>query len=157
MNSTGMIRQVKKNLSLRKKILLSAPRRFPFWHSRSGERTEFAEKITKGIPPKIHILKRDVTYWEEAARKFASRRWRYVVNLVYLDSDVYQPIMRCRYLHVQRARFGNDPGFIIVDGKSVPSDLIALNEGLNNEDLMEWSKKFGDKTFAIVHFTKFRY
>jgi hypothetical protein len=155
-----LLTRIKKLLGIEKEILLSVPDTYPTWHSRYGEDTHFASKI-KGVllPVKIHALKSGVTFWESACRKLATGN--YSLRIVYLEDrpqgKVYCPITKGKTLHTQRARYDQSGRQLLVEGKPVPVETVARNEGLTCSDFMEFLEKYDKMEFVIVHFTDFRY
>lgn len=159
----SMLQAIKRLFEIRKKtILLNVPFCFPTWHSRFGEETGFAKKIKGDNPTKIHAIKRNTEFWQEACRKFATGRYR--LKVVHMK-DIYEwkkhyPIIYSHQLHIQQASFIKENNTMLVDGKDVRIEIIARNEGYSLSDFMEFMEHLlltGQSMFCIVHFTPFCY
>ncbi len=142
----------------KKQILLSVPAFYPIWHRRFGEETGFRESVTAG--DKVHAIKRNIRFWQEMVDKYRSGKYRIVV--CYMGDDPYHreyyPIVYTRHLDIQRACFGDGgSNSLLVEGKDIPVETVARNEGMDVHDLLEWRKVLGTQEFCIVHFTGFRY
>ncbi|NDW18737.1 hypothetical protein D0T53_07395 [Dysgonomonas sp. 216] len=73
------------------------------------------------------------------------------------DHREYYPILHAHRMDIQRACFTGRNDILLIDGKDIPARMVALNEGLEVSDMLEWKKKVGTRKFCIVHFTGFRY
>ncbi|MDR3060293.1 MAG: hypothetical protein LBU84_19405 [Prevotella sp.] len=150
---------IRKILNIKKKIYITIPAYYPVWHSLSTDYTDFAKKIIKGR--KIHIIKTDIAYWLKMNDKFTSDEYKLLITYglydLYTGSRRYFCIKSCKILYVQRASILLGYDYILVNGKKIPSGIIARNEGMSTPDFIEWIKGLDVKEFCIVNFTNFSY
>ena len=131
-----MLDALKQLIGIKKKqILLSVPAYFPLWHSRFGEETEFRQRITTGKNPKIHAFKQNARFWDEMLAKYRAGGYRIIVCHMGDDPDrrEYYPILHAHRMDIQRACFTHRDDILLIDGKDIPAETIALNEGLEKE------------------------
>lgn len=147
----------------KKKVVLTLCRLFPSNHPRSKQPTDFENKIKGGS--KIHTIRYDgKDAWNKrysdimSGRKYLSvREW---TGRPY-NSD-QRELVRYDKIGMQRITMTYDSSDsepeVWVDGKKVPVEEVAKNDGLSVEDFVSW---FFDKDNVfegvIVHFTDFRY
>ena len=157
-----MIEEMEKNI--KKKVILTLCKSFPATHSRAGEPTGFGEKIKTG--GKIHTVRfnnQDKSgrsfLWDKrekdinSGRKYLSvRQWSQ--RPYHSEQEELGTYDKIGLQHIKIVP-GNTP-LVFVDGKKVPVEDVAKNDGLSVDDFLDW---FGDKPFSgvIVHFTNFRY
>lgn len=155
---------------MKKKIIITLSRVFPATHSRRGEATEFASKLTSGV--KKHTIRKNYDLWKLNAKKM--ERGKFYLSIRQWSGRPYNsPQVEIAQRHnpigVQPIElyYHSDNGEITakIDGREwLDADCytIAKNEGLSVQDFKEWF--FGkypqeDKVFTgvIIHFTDFRY
>jgi hypothetical protein len=142
------------------------PRLFPTAHSRGGEQTHFIENVMAG--DKIHMIRRFYDRWKVLSEKTSRRPYS-------IDLCQYTDRQRPRFhriasidapLAVQRIRmlYSEQTGDVrvFVDGKEIPIEQIAQNDGLTVDDFKEWffsGHRAGNSDYdgCIIHFTDFRY
>lgn len=154
-----MLKFFKKYLNFKKTILLHVPDSFPSWHSRYGEDTGFADKIKAKNQSKIHAIKSNVEFWQQATIKFATGKYR--IRIVHLEDTpegkCYYLIQESEFLHIQKACFISEDNSLKVDNKRIDITEVAQNEGYTLEDFKEYLKQIDKRSFCIVHFTAFSY
>ena len=155
---------------MKKKIIITLSRLFPVTHSRRGQPTEFAHKITSGT--KLHTIRSNYDPWKLNSEKMETGK--YILSLrQWSDKPYSSPQVEiaqcCNPIGVQRLELryhaDNDTITAWIDGREwLDADCytIAKNDGLTVQDFKEWF--FGqnpqtDKVFygVIIHFTNFRY
>lgn len=147
----------------KKKVILTLCRVFPVTHSKAGELTGFESKLKSG--KKIHTIRYNAKgVWDKRyndislGKKYLSvREW---------TGRPYNSQQRefARYAsiglqHVTMTKV-NDTCRVLVDGKEIPVQEVAKNDGLTVGEFMEWF--FGENKESvfegvIIHFTNFRY
>lgn len=151
----------------KKKQILTFSRVFPSSHSKAGQPTGFEDKRKAGS--KIHTIRADKKgVWKKAEQAINSGR-------KYLSERVWTG----RPYNSEQMEFGRQDRIGLqsitmtytsddalpqawVDGKQVPVEQLAKNDGLSVEDFVEWF--FGTKLYSgnvfegvIIHLTDFRY
>jgi hypothetical protein len=148
----------------KKKAILLMSSRFPATNPEAGKETSFKEKLEKG--QKIHTIRKNREWWNEKAEKINSgdmalhlRSW---TGLPYNSKQEEWAI--CDNVGIQSIDIYFNNGWVAtVDGKSIPIEEIAKNDGLGVEQFENWffdSKSdphFQEFHGVIIHFTKFRY
>ncbi len=149
----------------KKKVILTLCKSFPVTHSKAGEATGFEEKLKEGR--KIHTIRYNAkNVWDErykgisSGKKYLSvREW---TGRPYNSEQ--RELSRFDEIGLQHVTmtYGADDVYpqVWVDGKQVPIQEVAKNDGLSVEDFVEWF--FGNNkgnTFegVVIHFTDFRY
>ena len=151
----------------KKKQILLFSRVFPPSHSKAGKPTGFAEKLAAGT--KIHTIRADKKGWWKDGEKAINSGKKYLS----MKQWIGRPYNSGQITLGERERIGlqsitmtyslDDPlPKAWVDGKQVPVELLAKNDGLSVEDFVEWF--FGTKLYSgnvfegvIIHLTDFRY
>jgi hypothetical protein len=151
--------------------------KFPAKHKRSGEPTNFVEKIkaSRGLVQlngfsKIHTIRANYDLWAKCFEKI--NKGEAVLELYYWSGKPYnsKSVTICQLgkddgIGMQKIEF--DPKEILkpfvedvyINNVSfIDSELIAKNDGLSLDDFKEWFKGYDiSKQMAIIHFTPFRY
>lgn len=142
-------------------------RLFPTTHSRCGEPTRFIENVMLG--DKIHTIRRHYDKWKILADKTHEKR--YAISLCQWSAtprrSKHKQIglldARIGVQRVQLLYFAETDNIIAtVDGKDVPVETLAANDGLSVDDFKEWffgKNRTGNDEFngCIIHLTDFRY
>ena len=156
------------------KAVLTFSTRYPKYHPRQGELTNFAEKIING--KKIHTCRQNYDYWAEkiarlkkAGGVLSLRTW---TGKPYASPQAEFLQVPAEVVEVQRLKLSIDyydendipKRFIVanVDGKDVAVEDLAKNDGLTYNDFEDWfmplfKDEYTEVDLAIIHFTKFRY
>ena len=152
---------------VKKKQILTFSRVFPASHSKAGQPTGFEEKLRAGS--KIHTIRADKKgVWKKAEEAISEGR-KYLSARVWTGrpyNSEQREIMTTGRIGLQSITMTysvDDPlPEAWVDGKQVPVELLAKNDGLSGEDFVEWF--FGTKLYSgnvfegvIIHLTDFRY
>ena len=149
------------------KITIMFSRLFPTTHSRRGEPTRFIEKVMLG--EKIHTIRRHFDKWKILADKTHEKR--YSISLCQWAAtprrskhrEIGLLDSRIGVQRVQLLYFAESDNIIAtVDGKDVPVETLATNDGLSVEDFKEWffgrNRTENDEYVGcIIHLTDFRY
>ncbi len=150
----------------RKKVILTLCRVFPKTHSKAGINTLFAVKLFAGR--KLHTIRADEKgLWGQKAadinagkKMLCVREWTgRPYNSEQADIKNYVEIG----LQDITMTYGVDDEKpqAWVDGKPVPVELLAKNDGLELSDFVEWffGSVHSGNVFKgkIIHFTEFRY
>lgn len=147
----------------KKKAVMILSRVFPSTHPRAKESTGFEDKIKDGN--KIHTIRTDANgAWKErcdeinSGKKYLSvREWSGKPynseqrELFRLDKIGYQ--------NIAMTYDSNDSEPCIwINGKKVPVEEVAKNDGLSVDDFISWFFA-KDNTFdgVVIHFTNYRY
>lgn len=147
----------------KKKVVLTLCKNFPSVHPRAGEPTGFEDKLKSG--EKIHTIRGNIKgVWEnryeaiKSGRKYLSvREWTgRPYNSEQREYARYDSIGLQRITMV----YGIDQAvpLVWIDGKEVPIETVAKNDGIPVEDFIPWFLGH-ENTFngVVIHFTDFRY
>lgn len=145
----------------KKKIVLTLSKVFPVTNSRAGEPTGFEEKLKAGV--KLHTIRANKDgVWDKRAKEIADgqkmlcvREW---TGKPYQSEQ--REFARFEKIGIQHIEmFNTTLPQCKVDGKVVPMERLAANDGLTLEQFKEWFFGEGDTYFegVIIHFTDFRY
>jgi len=163
-------------MKMEKKVIITLSKKFPKKHSKSGQPTDFAEKLANTLHDKdgwrkLHTIRHNFDMWQHNIEKINAGR--FFLSVRQWSAAPYrskqEEIERIKKLGYQRIslRYDKDTDTItaLIDGTKKLEDFgilnLAHNDGLSPEDFKEWF--FGDcsesKTFngIIIHFTDFRY
>lgn len=157
--------------------VITLSRKFTQRHPRHGEPTGFCESILNAIwlsheikcgltdfGVKLHTIRGNYPLWLKRFRKIETGKA--VLSIRFWSGMPYKSpqIELCRLdrydgigLQMLWFRNGNlcEP---IIDNKRIDIERIAKNDGLNENDWYNWFVKEDlHDTFAVIHFTKFRY
>lgn len=143
-------------------------------HPKAGEQTGFKEKVQKG--EKRHTCRCNYDYWKEGIDSLQKRGG--VLSLRQWSGKPYQKnttqerimdipasIVDVQKL-VMRRNLAKEGGYDYsaqVEGTPVQVSQLAKNDGLTLEDFKAWFNPVFDEnkadalTFAVIHFTTFRY
>lgn len=146
-------------------------------HPKAGEPTEFRVKVLKGT--KRHTCRCNYEYWKTRLATLQKRQG--VLSLRQWSGKPYQKgskqellldidasIIDVQRLVMTRMKHGTTYDFKAeVDGTPVELSELAKNDGLELEDFKAWFNPVFNKnahhpsecsvTFAVIHFTEFRY
>ena len=124
-------------------------------HRKEGDPTYFIGNIIAGV--KIHTIRRNYEFWLNRANEINSGRAvlsiRYWIGKPYRSKQI--KIIELNKISVQKLE-GGKHDYAIVDGKKVPWELIARNDGLSLDDFKDWFKGYTN-ALAIIQFTDFKY
>lgn len=149
----------------KKKVIVTLCKVFPVSHTRAGEPTGFEGKLKAG--EKIHTIRYNgKNVWEEryhgikSGRKYLSvREW--IGRPYNSEQREFARYEKIGLQHITMAYCTDDPvPQAWVDGKKVPVEQIAKNDGLSVADFVEWffgSSKSNVFEGVVIHFTDFRY
>ncbi|WP_240597768.1 hypothetical protein [Duncaniella muris] len=150
----------------KKKVILTLCKVFPVTHQRAKQPTGFEEKLNCG--EKIHTIRgNNKGVWDSRYADIASggkylsiREWE---GRPYNSQQ--REIARRDQIGMQKITmtYGSDDAIpqAWVDGREVPVEALAKNDGLSVEDFVNWF--FGSvhegNVFegVVIHFTNFRY
>lgn len=150
----------------RKKVILTLCRVFPKTHSKAGINTLFAVKLFAGR--KIHTIRSDekdlwgqkVADINEGRKLLCVREWTgRPYNSEQADIKEFAKVG----LQNIEMTYGADDELpqAWVDGKPVPVETLATNDGLTVSEFVEWffGSVHNGNVFKgkIIHFTDFRY
>lgn len=154
---------VSKSATKIKTYVLTVSEFFPKTHNKAGLPTGFIDKI--GIKIKKHTIRGNYSLWEKRIEEI--QKGNAVLSIRYWTGKPYNSKQKEVYVldknsnvAVQKIHFDDYLYSCLIDGKrvSVSSEMIAENDGLNNQDFENWFKKYDlNKPMAIIHFTDMRY
>ena len=150
-------------------------------HRKAGEPTEFRDKVVRGN--KRHTVRCNYSYWAERVKKLQEvggvlsiREWS---GKAYRSPQEVILEVPASLIEVQRLELTRVINIhcdeihyewkAIVDGQHVDPYLLAYNDGLRMEDFADFFNPVFDEfikkapaamhtlTFAVIHFTTFRY
>lgn len=160
-------------------------RTFPAYHPRKGDKTFFVQMIKSafGKEPysfihdhKIHTIRDNYKLWEKRIK--AIQEGKAVLSLRYWSASPYnykqdgskqiefQRLDKDSGIGIQEIRFlapigdfaTRNPGEQSFTDSTEKLAFLAANDGLKETDFKDWFRKFTiDKSYAIIHFTSFRY
>lgn len=148
---------------------LPVAKTFPAHHPRKGEETGFWHKIHNALyrwpfdPHKIHTIRKNYDLWEKRFKKIDAGE---AVLEVYEDTEEGKknPITLSREdgIGLQELFFvAGDINFPLIKfGREAGYKEIARNDGLSDDEFFDWFDTRDcdlDESFALIHFTKFRY
>lgn len=130
-----------------------------------GDKTGFEIAIPEGF--KIHTIRTNFDYWKpkveqvQAGQAFISlRHW---TDKPYNSKQtLILPLGQQDNVGISRLRYGPDTCLVQTDSAGpwikVPTELVALNDGLLVRDFRHWFRKVNPKDIlALIHFNQFRY
>lgn len=155
-----------------KTYVLTLSKRFPTFHVKSGELTNFDEKFKEH--QKIHTIRANYPFWEKRNEKIQNgeailsiRQWKdkpynskqtflaeltkengvYVEKLIFKNRNVMRPALVVYDEHIEENKLIDlDPA------------TLAKNDGLTLTEWVDWFSTYDlSLPMAILHFTKFRY
>ena len=151
----------------KRKVIITFSKNFPPGHTKVGEPTGFSDKLKAGS--KIHTIRADQKgWWDKCAEAINSGR-------KYLSIREWsgRPYNSTQTILGERDKIGlqkitmtysseDELPQAWVDGKKVPVEQLAKNDGLTVEDFVEWffsTPLYKRNTFEgkIIHLTDFRY
>ena len=163
-----------------KKAILTLSKRFMKDHPRAGEPTGFREKVLSG--EKIHTCRLHTSkgWWEgiiqNLRRQGGELHLRQWTGKPYASPQETLKILPSAAVHTQlltlSVRHIPERGAIAygasVEGRQVPLELLAKNDGLTFQDYIDWFRPLldrvtdpktgcGEVTLTIIHFTEFSY
>ena len=137
-------------------------------HQKAGQPTNFAKSVKDGC--KRHTVRSNYAYWEKkiAALKkqggtLCIRQWSGKPYRSQQETVLEVPASVVGIQKVEIAQTGVNRLSAQVDGYEVPISEIAKNDGLNSVEFAEFLRPIlktsegNETTFAVIHFTNFRY
>lgn len=144
-----------------KTYVLIVSQRFPGYHPRKGESTDFLFKITEEPPTKIHTLRKNWELWKRRIQ--AVNDGKAVLSVRYWSGKPYRtPQVELIQLKGDEVGFQKlqrwYPSYYLIDDidSEVTTLQLAKNDGLETVDFLNWFNSTLDP-LGIIHFTKFRY
>jgi len=152
-----------------KTYVLTVSQKFPKYHQRAGDDTNFADLIldaimTKNLFIKIHTMRQNYDLWAKRFEKInkgeaqlSIRKWagkpyaskqEVIINLTKDDGIGLEKLQL------------NETGWVINGfNGNYDINLFAKNDGLHKKDWIMWFPNSFDynSSLAIIHFTPFRY
>ena len=158
---------IMKQKEQKRKVIITFSKAFPTGHSKVGQPTGFESKLKAGT--KIHTIRADAKgWWDKCAEAINSGR-----KYLSLREWVGRPYNSEQRILGERDKIGlqtitmsysseDELPQAWVDGKKVPVEQLAKNDGLAVEDFVEWffsTPLYKSNTFEgkIIHLTDFRY
>lgn len=166
-----------------KTYVLTVSRAFPKTHARSGEPTNFREKILSGLdrdselvatcfqkpPKKLHTIRANYHLWKKRIDEvnageaiLSVRYWSgkpynsKQLRIVEFDKDSGVGVQKIEF--VASSLKGIEIPIVENVKGTIDVHLLAKNDGLSPEDFQEWFRKYDlSKPMAVIQFTKFRY
>ena len=156
-----------KQKEQKRKVIITFSKAFPPGHSKVGQPTGFESKLKAGT--KIHTIRADAKgWWDKCAEAINSGR-----KYVSLREWVGRPYNSEQRILGEREKIGlqtitmtysseDELPQAWVDGKKVPVEQLAKNDGLAVEDFVEWffsTPLYKSNTFEgkVIQLTDFRY
>ena len=155
-----------------KKYQLMLSKTFPSYHPKAGADTGFGEKLLaaliggKEYAHKLHTIRANYKYWEEAFREIRDGKallsvrqwtgkpyWSKQKEIARLTADDGIGLQKLTFTFEEL----KSP---LVENASLnpDNDMIARFDGLTLEDWKAWFKPYAlTEPMAIIHFTPFRY
>lgn len=137
-------------------------------HPKAGQSTNFAQSVKDGS--KRHTVRSNYAYWK---RKIAAlkkqggtlciRQWSGKPYRSQQETILEVPTSVVGIQKVAIVQTGVNKLSVQVDGREVPISEIAKNDGLNSVEFSEFfapilkTSEGNETTFAVIHFTDFRY
>lgn len=148
----------------KKKVILTLCKVFPVKHSKAGTPTGFEEKLKSGL--KKHTIRHNAKgVWDErykgisSGKKYLSvREW--TGRPYNSEQREYASYDKIGLQHITMTYGTDSVPQIKIDGKKVPVEVVAKNDGLSVDDFVEWIfRENWSNVFegVVVHFTDFRY
>lgn len=136
-----------------KTYVLTISEKFPSYHKRKGEPTNFIELIKKGI--KLHTIRNNYELWEKRFKEIEDGKAQLSVR-VWIGKPYREPQLE-KFLFTKEDGIGIEKIDLFTQ-TTVELKTLATNDGLNYDDFSEWFKKADlSKPMTIIHFTPFRY
>lgn len=146
-----------------KKTILMMSNYYPNRHSKAGQETMFVDKIA--YSEKLHTIRGNYDRWAKIEDKV--NRGEMVISIrVWTDKPFRSKMAevmrlnRCSVQHL-KGRIVRGMPVCTVDEQSVPSELLAANDGLELSDWTEWifgsTEEGTEIDMAIIQLTDFRY
>ena len=151
----------------KRKVIITFSKKFPPGHPKVGEPTGFSDKLETGT--KIHTIRSDSKgWWDKCAEAINSGR-------KYLSMREWdgRPYNSSQTILGEREKIGlqkitmtysseDELPQAWVDGKKVPVEELAKNDGLSVEDFVSWffgTPLYKGNTFEgkVIQLTDFRY
>lgn len=141
-----------------KTYVLTVSEKFPIYHPKAGEPTDFVKKIAR--MEKIHTIRANYELWKKRADKINAKKA--ILSVRVWTGKPYQSKQREVFVFegigVQRIEPTILGWFIDSVDSNVTVSELAKNDGLYREDFTAWFEKWPwDEPKAIIHFSEFRY
>lgn len=142
---------------MKKKIrILMMSEKFPAYHTKAGELTNFEEKLKTG--EKIHTIRPNYEIWKAWEEEINSgsailsiRKWS---GRPYWTSMI--EIMQFQRIGVQPVKWDCLSGFSVSNMCGF-RNIVAKNDGLLLDDFDKWFLGSKQELNALIHFTDYRY
>ena len=151
----------------KRKVIITFSKAFPPGHSRVGQPTGFEAKLKAGS--KIHTIRADKKgWWDKCAeainsgRKYLSLR-EWTGRPYNSDQRTLGEVDKIGLQSITMTYSSDDAmPKAWVDGKPIPVETLAKNDGLDVQDFVEWffgTPLYNGNVFEgkIIHLTDFRY
>lgn len=141
--------------------VLTVSELFPKTHKKSGKPTGFLLSIKHY--DKIHTIRGNYDLWAKRFEKINKGEAILSVRIwsgkpyQSKQQEIFKYDKKTHGIGLQKLEQPNNFVFAPIEGKKVPWDLVAKNDGLSFDDFCDWFKVRSDKPMAIIHFTDFRY
>ena len=157
------------------KAVLTFSTRFPKYHPRHGELTDFAKKILNG--QKIHTCRQNYDYWAEKIARLkkvgGALSLRYWTGKPYASPQaeflqVPTEVVGVQRLTLYAQAIDKSEGVYFIEAAmnngswEIEMEDLARNDGLSRQDFEDWfvplfKGEYTEVDLALIHLTKFRY
>ena len=144
----------------KKRFIITVAKKFLAYHTKAGESTDFAFKITTG--KKIHTIRPNYEGWLKKFKEIDSGKGNLIVNqwsgLPYRSQqETIEELSNEHGVGVSKLTYKEGEGLFVNDTIPVTLEEIAENDGLSVDDFKDWFKVFPTEPMAIIHLNSFRY
>lgn len=143
-----------------KTYVLIISTKFPAYHIKEGQRTDFIEKIF--ARRKIHTIRTNYDLWERRFKEIMKGKARLSVRIWTgkpyrsKQTEVFS-FVESNGIGLEKLEHPDNFMFATIEGKKIDWDKVAINDGLDFDDFCEWFKSSQKEPMAVIHFTNFRY
>lgn len=136
--------------------VITLAKRFPAYHPRRGEQTDFSALFISG--EKIHTIRKNEKGYYQDGDIVSVRQWE--AKPYYSKQEVVCDGVKIAVVPVQL--FFNQGGLsIYVSASFQHATIIACNDGLSTGDFYNWfnpkKKPYLMLNYSLIYFTDFRY
>ncbi len=133
---------------------------FPKTHSRSGSETNFEESIESGI--KKHTIRGNFDFWKKRFEKINSgeavlsvRCW---TGKPYKDpqKELFR-FSKKDCIGIQKIQHKEEGWFVDDELTDLTTEVVSGNDGLSENDFLEWFKGHPKEEMVLINFSHFRY
>lgn len=133
---------------------------FPSGHKRGGEPTGFIDAIRN--KQKIHTIRGNAALWyikiTQVINGHAYLSIRSWSGKPYRSPQIeHFRVYNCGIQFAQAIKNAAGSKNWLTSGCEIEKNALAANDGLSVDDFDDWFKSNDEQSFAIIHFTKFRY